>query len=176
LVDATGWLRSTRHPDSGTVTVGAAVGVRERGAEAVEFALVVPMFLLLVFGVVDLGYMINHDTMINNASREGAREGALNQNPDDIECRVRRGLATLEPVGVATNCRPTGTPKVTVTITCRTPPPANASCTGTFPFGATSGGTVIVKIDYTHLWITPVGGTIRPGGIPLSKTTEMTIE
>ena len=162
-------LRSTRHRDSGTVTVGAATGARERGAEAVEFALVVPMFLLLVFGVVDFGYMINHDTMVNNASREGAREGALNPVANDIECTVRQSLSTVEtPVlkTVTANCRPSPT-LITVTVTCRKPD--NTNCSGTFPTDATSGGTVIVKVDYQHSWITPVGSTIRPGGISSRK-------
>ena len=151
------------------------MGARERGAEAVEFALILPVFLTLVFGIVDFGYMINRDTMINNASREGARQGSVNTDPNAIECVVRRSLATVEPVGAGTNCRPTGTPKVTVTITCRKPDNVTA-CTGTFPTDALSGGTVIVKVDYTHLWITPVGSTIRSGGLPLSRTTEMRIE
>src|SRR5450631_4836494 len=93
--------RSTRHRDSGTVAVGAAIGAHDRGAEAVEFALVVPIFLLLVFGIVDFGYMINHDTMINNASREGARTGAVNPTGDAIKCTVRRALATVASVGGA---------------------------------------------------------------------------
>lgn len=146
-------------------------GANERGAEAVEFALVVLPFLLLVFGVVDFGYMINHDTMINNASREGAREGALNPTANDIKCTVRRSLATVASVGGTADCTPS---LITVTVTCRKLDGTN--CSGTFPTDAISGGTVIVKVDYQHLWITPVGTTIRPGGISLSKTTEMRIE
>ena len=150
------------------------MGANERGAEAVEFALVVPFFLLLVFGVVDFGYMINRDTMVNNASREGAREGALNPYLNAIKCTVRQALATIETPGVGADCLPGGTTKITVTITCRKPD--NTNCTGTFPTDAASGGTVVVKVDYTHSWITPVGSTIHPGGITLSKTTEMRIE
>ena len=148
------------------------MGANERGAEAVEFALVVPIFLLLVFGVIDFGYMINRDTMVNNASREGAREGALNPIEADIKCKVRQELATVEPVSGV--CTPPSPSKITVTVTCRKPD--NTNCSGTFPTDATSGGTVIVKVDYTHSWITPVGSTIHPGGITLSKTTEMRIE
>ena len=148
---------------------------RERGAEAVEFALVVPILLTLVFGIVDFGYMINRDTMINNATREGARLGALDPVTNDIECKVRDSLTTVEPdvlPAVSANCRPTGT-KITVTITCRKPD--NSACS-TFAADAASGGTVIVKVDYQLSWITPVGGTIYPGGMTLSKTTEMRIE
>jgi len=129
------------------------LGANERGAEAVEFALVVPLFLLLVFGVVDFGYMINRDTMVNNASREGAREGAVNSNQAAIAVVVRQALATVEPVGTSPS-------KITVTVTCRKPD--DSACV-TFATDAVSGGTVIVKVDYQHSWITPVGSTVHPG-------------
>jgi Flp pilus assembly protein TadG len=132
-------------------------GANERGAEAVEFALVVPVFLLLVFGVVDFGWMINHDTMVNNASREGARLGALDPFTADIQATVLADSGTLDKS------------QITVTVTCL---PTSCATKGS----ATSGGTVIVRVDYQHSWITPVGSTIRSGGITLSKTTQMRIE
>jgi Flp pilus assembly protein TadG len=79
----------------------------ERGAVAVEAALVIPLLLLLTFGIVDFGWMINRDTMLNTADREGAREGALNPSATDIESAVRAELDTL-PAG-----------DVTVNVTCR---------------------------------------------------------
>jgi Flp pilus assembly protein TadG len=155
------------------------MGTNERGAEALEFALVLPLFMLLVFGIVDFGYMINRDTMINNASREGAREGSLNPDANDIECTVRQSLSTVEtplPQSVTVpNCR-TSTNLITVTVTCRTPSNSTTCDLTNHVTDAKSGGTVIVKVDYVHKWITPVGNTIRSGGITLSKTTEMRIE
>ena len=47
----------------------------ERGAVAVEFAIVVPIFLLLVFGIVDFGHAWYMKQIVSNASREGARYG-----------------------------------------------------------------------------------------------------
>ena len=47
----------------------------QRGAVAVEFALIMPMLCLLVFGVIEFGYMLNRDMMIGNTSRDGARAG-----------------------------------------------------------------------------------------------------
>jgi Flp pilus assembly protein TadG len=159
------------------------IGANERGAEALEFALVLPVFFLLVFGIVDFGYMINHDTMINNASREGAREGSQNISAtalNDVKCVVRQALSTIETPLSSGDCAPAGT-KIQVFVTClkidNTTP-----CTGTFPTDAVSGGTVVVKVDYAHSWITPVGATIsRANGWPantitLSKTTKMRIE
>ena len=85
--------------------VRTRIGGRDRGTAAVEFALVMPLFLALVFGVIDFGYMINRDTMINNAAREGAREGALNPDLNQIKCTVRRALVSAAPVGEARSVR-----------------------------------------------------------------------
>lgn len=58
-----------------------AVGLRrltgDRGAAAVEFALVVPVLLLLVFGVAEFGRAYNIQTTLSGAAREGARTMAL---------------------------------------------------------------------------------------------------
>ncbi len=48
-----------------------------RGAAAVEFAIVAPVFFLLVFGMIEYGRMVMVQQVITNASREGARVGVL---------------------------------------------------------------------------------------------------
>jgi Flp pilus assembly protein TadG len=48
-----------------------------RGVAAVEFALVVPIFLLLVFGIIEFGRVIMVQQVLVNASREGARRAVL---------------------------------------------------------------------------------------------------
>jgi Flp pilus assembly pilin Flp len=48
-----------------------------RGAAAVEFALVAPIFLLMVLGMVEVGRAIMVQQIITNASREGARQAVL---------------------------------------------------------------------------------------------------
>jgi Flp pilus assembly protein TadG len=50
---------------------------REGGAAAVEFALVIPLFLVLVMGAVDYGYYFFAEQVVTNAAREGARAGTL---------------------------------------------------------------------------------------------------
>jgi Flp pilus assembly protein TadG len=55
-----------------------------RGNQAIEFALVVPLLLILVSGIVDLGqYMFVADGLVNAVS-QGGRQGAL-ADPDDGE-------------------------------------------------------------------------------------------
>ena len=51
-----------------------SVGRRsERGASLVEFALVMPLFLILVFGIMEAGWLFAQLTETRNAAREGAR-------------------------------------------------------------------------------------------------------
>ena len=48
----------------------------ERGTAAVEFALVVPMLLMVLMGTITAGLTYSHHLSINNAARESARFGA----------------------------------------------------------------------------------------------------
>jgi Flp pilus assembly protein TadG len=58
-----------------------SIGGRRRDAQsggaAVEFALVLPLFMTLVMGAVDYGYFFFSEQVITNAAREGARAGTL---------------------------------------------------------------------------------------------------
>lgn len=58
----------------------------EKGIAAVEAALVFPLLLLFLFGIVNYGFALYNKSVLVNASREAAREGVLltvaNSNPD----------------------------------------------------------------------------------------------
>lgn len=47
------------------------------GVAAVEFALVVPLLLVVLFGIIDFGFMLYDKAMLTNAAREGARAGIV---------------------------------------------------------------------------------------------------
>lgn len=49
----------------------------EKGAAVVEFAVILPLLLLIVFGIIEFGFLIYNKAMITNASREGARIGIV---------------------------------------------------------------------------------------------------
>lgn len=56
---------------------------RDSGAAAVEFALVVPLLLLLVFGIVEFGRAYNAQVTLQHAVREGARYYAIHHDDED---------------------------------------------------------------------------------------------
>ena len=51
--------------------------IHRRGAAAVEFAMVAPLFILLVFGMIEYGRMVMVQQLLTNGSREGARKAVL---------------------------------------------------------------------------------------------------
>lgn len=123
----------------------------ERGAELIEFALVFPLLLLVLVGMIDFGFLFQRYEVLTNAAREGARIAVLpNYTAGDAQSRVCTYLTTS---GVpATNC-PAAPTLVTVTndtVTVPTGPPINARR---------------VTIAYTHnfMFIGPIinmfGGT-----------------
>ena len=100
---------------------------RDSGAAAVEFALVLPILLLLVFGIVDFGRLYFTQITLTDAAREGARvlalEGAAGsgysatQASDDAEARVQDAVSGVDgAVNVSSGTCTDGQP-VTVTVT-----------------------------------------------------------
>jgi Flp pilus assembly protein TadG len=49
--------------------------INEKGAAVVEFAVVLPLLLLIVFGIVEFSFLLYNQAMLTNAAREGARYG-----------------------------------------------------------------------------------------------------
>lgn len=59
-----------------------------RGATLVEFALVVPVLLLLMLGVMEFGWYAKNQLALANATREGARAASIGQTDSNIRQRI----------------------------------------------------------------------------------------
>lgn len=110
-----------------------AGGRRDRGAAAVEFALLLPLLLLIVFGVIDFGRALNAQITLTQAAREGARLDALGQPSSAVTSRT---------INSATGLNLTSG-NVTETLVCQ----PNA--------GATDDAQV--NVSYQFSFVTPVG-------------------
>jgi hypothetical protein len=66
----------------------------EKGAELIEFALVFPLLLLVMAGIMDFGLLFQRYQTVTNAAREGARIAVLpGYTQPDIQFRVTQYLA-----------------------------------------------------------------------------------
>jgi Flp pilus assembly protein TadG len=100
----------------------AATPTRQRGAQAVEFALVLPFFLVLLMLTIDLGFLMLNKAVITNASREAARAGSLLSatawSPSDVAavaCNYAKSALISTSQGSRTNnCSGTSDPVIVV--------------------------------------------------------------
>lgn len=78
----------------------------DSGAAAVEFALLLPLLLLIFMGIIDFGRAFNAQVTLNHAAREGVRVYALTGDSGAAATRTEEAAAPmLDPVGVGvTGC------------------------------------------------------------------------
>ena len=69
----------------------------ERGATAVEFALIVPLLIVLVLGIVEFGHAFQVQGTLSAAAREGVRLMALQNDPAAARAAVRNAATSLKP-------------------------------------------------------------------------------
>ncbi|HXH22412.1 MAG TPA: TadE/TadG family type IV pilus assembly protein [Dehalococcoidia bacterium] len=158
-----------RQSESAPVLHGAAAGARrakagrnrERGQNLVEFALVAPLFLVLIFAIVDFGMGLRAWISITNAAREGARYGAVGHTEAEIKQRV------VDTSSIGLTCGAgTGTACVTVTGANGLP-----------------GNSVTVRVSHQYSLITPLsalmsmvsGGSISTR-VDLTADSDMRLE
>lgn len=137
---------------------------RQRGQSLVELAFALPLFLVLVMGIIDFSWGLKSWISITNAAREAARYGAVScaAGDDDASGVSQRAIDTASGLGLTA---------------------ANVTVTNCSPGASTE--SVIVDIQYDYQLITPLGGllSILGGGstgigdsIPLKSSADMRME
>ncbi|MCZ2814849.1 TadE/TadG family type IV pilus assembly protein [Modestobacter sp. VKM Ac-2984] len=69
----------------------------ERGASAVEFAMIVPLLIVLVLGIAEFGHAFSVQGTLSAAAREGARAMALQNDQAAARSAVRGAASTVIP-------------------------------------------------------------------------------
>lgn len=86
---------------------------RRRGAAVVEFAIVAPIFFLMVFGMIEFGRLVMVHQLLTGAVREGARQAVVDGTTvDDVEQTVRSYLTATTIDGQETQVNVTPNPAV----------------------------------------------------------------
>ena len=98
---------------------------RSRGAVAVEFALVAPILLALIAGIVEFSYTFNLQISVTQAAREAARTMAITNDQAEAEIAAANGAPGLATETFAytftpTACVPDGTVNVEISYTADT--------------------------------------------------------
>lgn len=150
------------HTPDQTDAVVAKRRERSRGQALVEFAIVLPVFFLVVAGMFDLGLGVYSDLTLVNAAREGARLGVIRPGETSaIESRVRAMAGNLDGS------------KLNVSITCERDPEDDGTfvpCTGEMWL---PGDATHVKVDYKYSVFFPL---LFGTELPLSSESKMRIE
>lgn len=119
----------------------------ERGAAAVEFGIILPVLMLILFGIIEFGMIMYSREVITNASREGARTGI-------VQATVKPTTGEIQTV-VTNYLTGTGVDPNAVTITI-----AGA--------GLTAPNTLNVTVTYPYNFFAPgvlgLGNTINLTG------------
>jgi Flp pilus assembly protein TadG len=80
---------------------------KRRGTAVVEFAIVAPLFFLLVFGMIEYGRMVMVQQIITNASREGARQAVLDgTTSSEVKTTVDTFLTNVSVAGATVTITP----------------------------------------------------------------------
>jgi Flp pilus assembly protein TadG len=94
----------------------------EDGAAAVEMALVLPILLLLVFGIIEFGFIFNRYISVTHAAREGVRHLALGVDPTEAELKAEGATGDIVSANVSDpiNCTASSPTADEVQMVCQT--------------------------------------------------------
>jgi hypothetical protein len=114
----------------------------EEGTSVVEFALVAPVLLLVIVGILDLGRAVNAYVTVSNAAREGSHYAILHPtaSPAAIVTAVRERVVPLDET------------KVAVTTTCYNGATFTPWVAGGLPASCPSASAIPVRVSVCFPW------------------------
>lgn len=128
-------------------------GIRkeEKGQALVEMALVLPLFFLLLFGVIEMGRVGYAYITVSNAARSGGRVATIGGTDLDIQNSVYQAAASLDTTSLTINITPTQSLRY-------------------------SGQGVTVQVTYPVQLIIPIISNVIPNPVVVSSSMSMRLE
>jgi Flp pilus assembly protein TadG len=140
-------------------------GQKRRGQALVEFALVIPIFLLVLVAIFDLGRAVFAYNTLTNAAREGARMAIVNQYKPTIVARAKQQTQIVE----------LNDPSVTVDfyqVNADGTPDTSAQCAL-----IAVGCLAVVSFEATYQPITPlVSNILFKNGVTMTARAVLSVE
>lgn len=136
----------------------------DRGATLVEFALVLPLLLVLLLGMLEFGTAFNYWIDTTHLANEGARWAVVNNNPGPgtLQEYVRGQANTLELRDGGTSSIPAGD---------------EAEVCISFPNGSANvGDPVHVRVTATYHWLPFIGDRISSANVTITGSATMRLE
>lgn len=137
----------------------------QRGQSLVEFALVLPVFMLLVFGILDGGRAILAYNEVSQSTRNVARVASVSCFDTTTRCSTASGT----PIGNAMAGQIGTSGPITWTVTC-IDPDTNATSTN-----CTAGDIIRVRADASVTLVTPVIAQALGGTVAVDAISEATV-
>jgi hypothetical protein len=172
---------------------------QQQGATIIEFALVAPVFFILIMGIIEFGMILFHQVVVESVTIQASRLASLNvATPGcDRVCTVRRlveekagGLLRTDRIAISAN-RVSGSASPRVPEYCLTTPPsypaADGSCPPSVPCDdvnnnnrcdgpanmslGDAGDLIEIRVSYPHELITPgLSALMGRNGVWMSTT------
>ena len=136
-----------------------------RGQTLVEFALILPVLIVILVGIFDGGRLVFASNTVNNAAREAGREATVNQTLADVQARAAQHAVSLavDPADVYVDYR------------LPTDPDNEDSCDFAVGTNQIFGCIAVVRVEYIYTGATPVIGALI-GPIPVSGEVRFPVE
>lgn len=150
---------------------------RAGGQSIVEFALVIPIIILLVVGFFEIGRAVFAYNTIANAARQAVRVAAVNQIASVTDCDESRPIEDpYEPHWSYRGCAiaaasTLGITTANVSISYSPPPSTTVTCSPTLHVGCIAS----VTVTYAYTISTPFVSRLI-GSISMSQTSQMPVE
>lgn len=168
-----------------------------RGQGLVEFALVMPIFFMLVAGIIDLGWMVYNYSQLYNGLREALRYGSVSgysaipqyQQCDGIRTKlmtmaIHSGIRADQITIVYDDGRPVDESEAHKIAFCATNATNITFYNNYIPIGAVSaqprtqiftGDRIVIYANVNIRFLTPVFGALFPNGLPIQIDASRTI-
>jgi len=118
----------------------------ERGSAAVEFALVLPLVLIMSLAIVQIGLLVKDQVLVEEAARTGAREAAVNADDEEVRQAVVSAAVGLDETRLGVTIAREGGAGSAVTVTVDYHAPVDIPLvTWLFPGSVDLNGTAVMR-------------------------------